>query len=432
MEHKKIKLRYIKYSLACVGLTFCSEIFADVQKLQQMQDEEMSQIHGQALMSLSYIAPEDGANKMRGKGIGFYKLGIEAEMDLNANIKKLQLGCGGVNGAGGCDIDIDHFSLSGASDTRNGRVASSAKFTNPFLEFAIKNPNKSSTREVVGLRISAEKAKGLLTFGLENSTEPNGINQFSGYMKINSTTGTGYTDSRYMKYSDTNQTIDGNVRTNFLLLPLVLGFKSNDYNLLLNSASADIFLDGTTIAGNRLSNVTLNGVANINQIDFQGSLAARLNASFGLLTLNKQVTGNITGLKADITVDQNLGFIHKINVNNPMSISLQNQNIWWPKADASARRGWWMAFDDVLDIGDVSPAQKINITNDVLKQVVGPISQFLTDNPIQCELINCIGGPSLAVGNINLPTTRVTFPLKNLQLKNQNFVPNCYGGLKFC
>ncbi len=34
-------------------------------------------------------------------------------MELNANIKKLQLGCGGANGLGACDIDIDHISLSG-------------------------------------------------------------------------------------------------------------------------------------------------------------------------------------------------------------------------------------------------------------------------------------------------------------------------------
>lgn len=40
---------------------------------------------------------------------------------------------------------------------RDGRAATSAKISNPFLEFAIKNPNSASTREVVGFRVGAEK-----------------------------------------------------------------------------------------------------------------------------------------------------------------------------------------------------------------------------------------------------------------------------------
>ncbi|MDC5073058.1 hypothetical protein NRA08_18460, partial [Acinetobacter baumannii] len=116
--------------------------------------------------------------------VGFYKLGLEAELEINANIRKLQLGCGGVNGAGGCDIDFDNVSLSGVADTREGRVASDAQLTNPFLEFAIKNPNSASTREVAGIRLSAEAVEGLLTIGTENSATPNGINSLSGYMVV--------------------------------------------------------------------------------------------------------------------------------------------------------------------------------------------------------------------------------------------------------
>ncbi|MFH4122381.1 hypothetical protein WAI71_21990, partial [Acinetobacter baumannii] len=82
----------------------------------------------------------------------------------NANIKKLQLGCGGVNGAGACDIDIDYLSLSGGTvdSTSAKRAASSAVITNPFLEFAVKNPNSASTREIQGFRLSAKSLSGLL------------------------------------------------------------------------------------------------------------------------------------------------------------------------------------------------------------------------------------------------------------------------------
>lgn len=406
--------------------------YADDSTLKSLSDSELSEVQGQALMNLTYTDPSKANSSMASQNIGFYKLGMEADVELNANIKKLQLGCGGVNGAGGCDIDIDNLSLSGISDTREGRVGSSAKLTNPFVEFAIKNPNSASTREMMGFRLSAEKVLGMLTLGEENSDKPNGINSLSGYMKIKDTTGTGYTAARNMSYADTGQSIDGNVKTSFLFIPLTLGFKSTDYNLALNSAKADIFLKGTTVSGNRMSSVNLNGYANINQLDFGGQLGASLNITAGLLTLQKQVTGNITGLKANISVDENLGYIHKIPLNNPFSLSLQKQNIWWNGAATTAQRGWWMSFEDSINIGDVTPEKKIDITNDVLKQVVGPISNYITNNPVSCALLNCIGGSSLAVGNVNLPNTSVKFPLKDLQLKNQTFAPNCYGTLKFC
>ena len=166
-------------------------VYAESTTLQHMSDAQLAETTGQALMSLSYIGPADVTNleskRLGGdKNIGFYKLGLEAELELNANIKKLQLGCGGVNGAGGCDIDIDNLSLSGIADTRIGRTSSSAKLTNPFIEFAIKNPQSASQREIVGLRLSAERAVGLLTAGLENSNQANGINSLSGYMKVQS------------------------------------------------------------------------------------------------------------------------------------------------------------------------------------------------------------------------------------------------------
>ncbi|MCU4437703.1 hypothetical protein KTH93_19815, partial [Acinetobacter bereziniae] len=101
------------------GLTMAS---SDAATLQPLSDQQLSETTGQALMSLTYTAPTDANNlesKRDGgvKNIGFYKLGLEADLELNANIKKLQLGCGGVNGAGNCDIDIDNLSLSGLGNS---------------------------------------------------------------------------------------------------------------------------------------------------------------------------------------------------------------------------------------------------------------------------------------------------------------------------
>ena len=171
-------------------LLLLNSTLVQANSLQIMDDAQLSNVTGQSLLTLSYISPNDSNNleakRLNGnQNIGFYKLGMEADIDLNANIRRLQLGCGGVNGIG-CDIDIDYLSLSGVAETSTERASSSAKITNPFIEFAIRNPNTSSTREVVGLRLSAEKVLGLLTLGTQNSAQANGINSFSGYMKVQS------------------------------------------------------------------------------------------------------------------------------------------------------------------------------------------------------------------------------------------------------
>ncbi|MEG1090538.1 MAG: hypothetical protein RSE38_04375, partial [Acinetobacter sp.] len=167
---KKIILKSLV--VAMMGLS------GQVSALTSLEDQELSEVNGQALLSMEV---QSGFNQMDNLGatydqsnISFYKLGLEAEMEINANIKKLQLGCGGVNGATGCDIDIDHIALSGNPTNGADRAATSALITNPFVQFAIKNPNQASTREVLGFRLSAEKISGLLTMGTENSATPNG------------------------------------------------------------------------------------------------------------------------------------------------------------------------------------------------------------------------------------------------------------------
>ena len=72
-----------------------------------------------------------------------------------------------------------------------------------------------------------------------------------------------------------------------------------------------------------MKDVVLKGTGTVNRIDFNGPLKAALLG--GLLNLDKQITGNLTGLKTDITVNQNLGLIHALYLNNPASLSLQAQ-----------------------------------------------------------------------------------------------------------
>lgn len=413
----------------------CSSMsFAFVpEHMTQLSDQELSDINGGSLMSLSYIAPNDTSNKMVGQGIGFYKLGLEAEVELNANINKLQLGCGGTNGAGACDIDIDNLSLSGISDTNTGRVSSDAVLTNPFIEFAIKNPGSASTREIMGLRLSAEKVLGLLTAGTENSTTANGINTLSGYLKINDATGTATTASRTgVNYNNLGLAIDGKAVSSDGLVSA--NFTATDYSLNLGSSSGTLNIKGQTISGTRMSSVDLTGTALINNIALTGTISADAKL-WGLLpiTLNGDITGSISNLNVGVTVSEALGYIHKLELNNPFSLSLQSQSIWWPKAEAAAQKGWWLAIEDPINIGDVTPSQQVTVTDEVIKQLIPNVSSYLQKNPIECGFLatSCLAG-SFNLGTVSLQNATVNMELANLQLKNQNFATNCYGSLKFC
>ncbi|OAL78190.1 hypothetical protein [Acinetobacter sp. SFA] len=406
-----------------------------------LNDEELSTVEGQALLSMEvqkgFKQIDNLGNNYDQSNISFYKLGLEAEMEINTNIKKLQLGCGGVNGAVGCDIDIDNIALSGlpanSNYTADDRASSSALITNPFLQFAIKNPNQASTREVLGFRLSAEKIQGLLTLGAENSNTPNGINSFSGYMKTKAASGVANTASRVMDYASTGQYIEGTVRGKLgnLTLPLDLHYKSNDYSFTLQESTAPFAIPSTIVSGTRMKEIVLKGTGTVERIDFSGPLKAQLLN--GALTLDKQITGYLTGLKTDITVNQNLGLIHALYLNNPASLSLQSQKILWPGAAVAANQGWWLAMEDEVDLGSISPSDKVQITNEVLQQTIAGINHDLTNNVRICGGIisGCIVGGSLDVSEIKNPTL-IDFPLNNLKLQGQDFKPNCFGGHKFC
>lgn len=259
--------------------------------LVSLSDAEMAETQGQALFNLSYLAPTDAANLEQaraGSNIGFYKLGLEAEVELNINARKLQLGCGGRNGSGGCDIDIDNLSLSGNSTTRDGRAGSSAKLTNPFVEFAVKNPNSASTREITGFRLSAEQVQGLLTAGTENSTVPNGINSISGFLRIQSDAsgyvyGRANTSARFLEARNgVNYVVDGVPLTlnNEITgkidsgVGAILDIRTTAGGLQIPAMERIPFLrDAVVVNSNRLSSLPLQATLNIPRIvaDFRGA-----------------------------------------------------------------------------------------------------------------------------------------------------------------
>ncbi len=449
-----------------------------------MDDSELSSVAGKGLLNLAYTDPANAHSTMKAENIGFYKLGLDAVVDLNANIKKIQLGCGGANGAGGCDIDLENVSLSGISDTSAGRVASSAQLTNPFVEFAIKNPNSAAAREIVGFRLSADKVVGLLTIGTENSSKPNGINSLSGFMKVQSDDKSqkinGLANTAATRYNLYGSNEYGNLAVTGRLQALGLGgFAEVDFKTTAGGFNIPEILrnpfttPAIAVNGKRQTSTTLTTQVKVPDIllgdDSSGypeggvvtydpatgyptgiqALGGKVTAEVtscswlacaiarkGSEFKNVYMSGKITGITADLTLQQSLGLIHNLPINSAMSLSLQKQAVKWAGTDAAdtAQRGWWLSAKDPVNIGDVIP-QDLIVIDQLFPQIATAVSQYLETNPAKTNDLGGllgIGALTANVGTLNLSNTPLKLNVKNLTLNGQSFAPNCSGGMRFC
>jgi hypothetical protein len=468
---------YFAFNCTCILNLYATSAYA----LDALTDQQLSDVAGQALFYTQYTPPNTAQTTTN---FGYYRLGIEGQLDINANIRSLKLGCDGINGTG-CDIDIDHLSLSGNANTSDGRVTSNAVLTNPFFEIAIRHPDTASTREISGIRFGAQSIVGLLTAGLQNSTTANGINQFSGYMKVQS--GIGSTTAEQSKVKGLANTAAAYfdaatypVTGRMIALGLAdTSFRTNGGGFNI-PAMTNLAFETPQIVVNqtRISAVTLNSQINVPQIrmnknypaagqnvtatvndvpnttirvDTRGGpidavitgctnitfLPACIAAPNGRQFSNVDLAGTINNIQANVTIQEALGYIHSIPINSPLSLSLQKENIKWPDSvsDDIAQRGWWMSMSDPVNIGSVNPVQLIDITP-LFPQLQQSMSDYLQANPATTsDLAAVLSGTGLDanVGNIDLSANPLSLNLNNIQL-NQGFSPNCYGGagLTFC
>ncbi len=340
--------------------------------LHSLSDEELADSTGQSLFSLSYIAP--GENSNPNTGIGFYKLGLEGQLDINANIKKFQLGCGGINGAGACDIDIDNLRFTGITSTTASDAGPISDFTlnNPFFELAIRNPTSASTREFTGMRIGAESVWGMLSIG-SPPTNGSDANVASNHTGIN-------TISAHMPTIITNGIVPTHICTFTANDPTGCGFGGE-----LTSTNSTITVDTPNVGDNRFDLI------------LQRASRAQLNNIKVKSLLNLTINSNL---------DQSLKFIHNITAGtdtnnngkydagegvNNFGISVQAQDLSWNTNGSwlTAKRGWWMEL----------PESRI---------------QNFTTRDVYTTLGAVFG-----------------LDLKDLN-QNQTPVDNCYGSLTFC
>ena len=341
--------------------------------LYSLNDQELAKVAGQSLFNLSYIAP--GGFNPNGN-IGFYRLGLETELGLNANIKKLQLGCGGIKGTG-CDIDIDNIALTGitTSTAQGAGVETDFKLNNPFIEFAIENPTSAATRTVTGFRLGALSALGIMNIGsngnLTTLADDTGINSLSGDIGV--------------RVTNANLT---NVHA------CLFGISSSGSSCVLGGQ--------------------LNGTANV--ADYSTTLISNRSSTFNLTRMTAQASSSLLGLKLTNVNMNNIPYstAHKLLVANidssgnfiPTSnayISAQSKSIYWQNvsdnswSSNAAQQGWWISIPQ-------TQFNNLNITQDVFLSATGAIAGAALGTAVNLDAVD--------LGQIP--------------------INNCYGNLTFC
>ncbi|MBA3979290.1 MAG: hypothetical protein C0462_01685 [Alcanivorax sp.] len=287
-----------------------------------LDDEALGDIHGQAMFVSDYRrgSADDGVSD---NDFGFYRLMLNANLEFNLNIDKLQLGCGGVNEGirSGCDIDIDYLRLMGSFQGTGSNplqpqgagqagdpVESLFSLLRPYVEFAVTNPEQHAFREIAGIKIGSQQGDGFLSIGRYDTglpgcsnppNDPNchmGINQFSGNMDV------------FMQ---------GEVALRICTLPLICAPVTGDLE----------FSQNQQVVGTRMRSPVF-AVPASGDLNLFGGIPVTI---FSLFQSDLRM---IHGIKLDNTQD--------------FFMSFQRERITYPAfeegtwADVPANAGWWM------------------------------------------------------------------------------------------
>lgn len=440
----------------------------EMRGMQALGDDELGDIHGQALFFSDKIAPNALTGAITGGACGgggctptdftFYRMGLDGKLAMNMNISKLQLGCGGVNDAlqfgVGCDIDVDYMSLMGRTGIRPtgygdpasvAGVGSEVVLTRPYLEIAVKNDANPALREITGIKIGSAYVDGALGIGRFYGYNERNMENFN-TQYTNSTVGAG--DNNSPPPNGTGHCNPNAPFGNYQLschsgINSFSGFMGAEMSLALdvrarvNVLGVMIGLSGTGCVG-RLSNPSgFNCSGSYPNtpvfVDYDGT---RMDA---LLLSDAEVDFNGSGLASimDAIYAQlfaNLRLLHFATVDSSdFFLSLQREQVAWP---SYGKVPLWQQVPagnpqfDACGVGAARPARcnsAYAVTANTGWWMNIPVVKLLDVNPPEinfgdlslAEALSLLGRPGLLVNNprFDLLTTK-----------------NCYGGTsaKFC
>lgn len=308
--------------------------------LQEMSDGALSSESGQgALFFSDKIAPTGAAGSAT--DFTFYRLGLNADLEFNANIDRLQLGCGGSNEnlvANACDIDLDYVRFMGRSGTAPGAAVTSNFVTRrPYVEFAVKNDGNKSQREITGFKIGFESADGMLGIG---RTYANGQVNVEHGGTCDTAAGDG---AGALACNSGIRSLSGNLNLEIsanISAGTILGTQSICFG---NTATADhVNCDG---------NATNNSNTDIKDPFYQSVSGTRMTDVIIADIPAYIYSGSLNGTTAAADLKESLRFIHQVLLDSSQSkdffISFQREQVAYPKYDksgyaATTNTGWWL------------------------------------------------------------------------------------------
>lgn len=361
-----------------------------------LNDDQLSNVTGQALMQM---------NKEFANGFTFYTAGLDAVLELNMNVEKLQLGCGGINGAG-CDLDIDMFSLgcitnaSGncislnpqpSTNQRNGAIRDCGavcggtpdevdlsqqlgmkdfEIQRPFFQFAIKNDQSKTLREVVGIRLGGENVNGPLGFGSLNSFS--GLMSASSQLTMQGESGIAITDPNDFN-SDYNLGLDNFCAARVIFCvadadqfrveydsasrsyPVLAAGNRQDKAFILNTNLSEIVNElvstvSVTETSNFLGTNIINLALPLFETQIGNAFKDQLAAGLGLSNRSELVGYDIP---------YNLDNVHQITVDSGnFGLSFQKESVRYPGYQQAMATGWSMYAPDAFNLVVSQPASE--------------------------------------------------------------------------
>lgn len=403
-----------------------------VSGMRALSDGEMEAVSGKGLFWTDKI----GGSELAGPNVystpfTFYRVGLDGELDINANISKLQLGCGGVNdflsGSVGCDIDIDYATLMGRNGASPGNALSAFVLKRPYLEFAIKNDGNSATREIVGMKIGAQSADGAISVGRRYAAGQ--INQEN--MDSNSCTGASTGAGALGCHSGINS-ISGFLGAE---MSLQMDVKGNicTLGIVFGTCLGAIALDAWGCIG-KLTTPQCTTYANSPlYVDIAGTRMSALRLNAALLDLSGNgLSGVLTALigSAYASLNADLRLVHKLTFENTgdFFISMQREPVAYPRYDKMA------------------PSVDPSVVNDGCKSSANQTARCSSAYAVPANTGWWLNAPSVKLldvtnNNVQIGNLTLTDALSLLAapgyLINQaefNLTPakNCYGATRFC
>jgi hypothetical protein len=119
-------------------------------QMKPLSDTELSSVSGQGMFTVSNSSYN---------GFDFTRIGLDADVTLNANLSNIRLGQYGYapRNASGADIDIGALNFGRSDGSAANRLV---QITNPYFEFVYQNDISSGQRQVVGMRLGFDGIAG--------------------------------------------------------------------------------------------------------------------------------------------------------------------------------------------------------------------------------------------------------------------------------